>query len=250
MTNLDPIWLVLAGFGGGLTGSVAGIASVVSYPALLAVGLSPLAANVTNAAALVFSSAGSVSGSRPELAGQRDALVRLAPVALAGGAIGATLLLLTPEADFARLVPVLIGVASLTIVAARPPRGDASAGPYRPTLLVRAGVLLASVYSGYFGAAAGVLLLAVLLTSTAQALARTNALKNILLGGANAVAAVAFAVLGPVHWWDVVPLGLGFLMGGRLGPVVVRHVPAWPLRLVIGAAGLGLAVHLGLNAYH
>ena len=105
------------------------------------------------------------------------------------------------------------------------------------------------MYAGYFGAAAGVLLLALLLATTAQTLARNNALKNLLLGIANGVAAVAFVLFGPVHWAAVVPLAIGFLVGGRLGPIVVRRAPAGPLRTVIACAGLVLAIHLGLDAY-
>ena len=110
-------------------------------------------------------------------------------------------------------------------------------------------VFLVALYGGYFGAAAGVIMLAVLLLATAQPLAGANALKNLLLGMANAVAAICFAAFGPVRWWDVLPLAAGFLVGGRLGPIIVRRVPAWPLRALIAGAGLGLAVHLGLDAY-
>ena len=88
-----------------------------------------------------------------------------------------------------------------------------------------------------------------LLTLTAESLARCSALRLLLLGLANGIAAVAFALLGPVHWEAAAPLALGFLAGGRLGPVIVRKAPAGPLRLVIACAGLGLAVHLGLDAY-
>jgi uncharacterized membrane protein YfcA len=97
--------LLGAGIGGGLTGSVAGLASLVTYPALLAFGLSPVGANATNTVALVFSGAGSAAGSRPELAGQGPRIRRLAPLAVIGGACGATAALLTPSAAFARIVP-------------------------------------------------------------------------------------------------------------------------------------------------
>jgi len=252
VANLDPIWLLLAGFGGGLAGSVAGLASLVSYPALLAVGVPPVSANVTNTVALVFSTAGSVSGSRPELKGQRALVRALAPIAVAGGASGGALLLLTPSHDFTLVVPVLIGIASLGIMVPRrsPRSAPGRAGPYRLTLPLAAAVFIVSLYGGYFGAAAGVIMLAALLLATAQPLARANALKNLFLGLANATAAVSFVAFGPVRWWDVLPLAAGFLAGGRLGPVVVRRVPAWPLRLLIALCGLGLAVHLGLEAYH
>jgi hypothetical protein len=241
--------LMLAGFGGGLTGSVAGLASLVSYPALLAAGLSPVTANVSNTVALVFSSIGSLSASRPELRGQRPRAVRLGIVALAGGVAGGVLLLATPSDAFALVVPWMIALASLAILVRRGP-GPRVIGPHESsTWTLSVGVFLVAVYGGYFGAAAGVLLLAILLVTGTDSLARTNAMKNLLLGLANGIAAVAFVFFGPVRWSAVVPLAAGFLVGGRLGPVIVRRAPAAPLRVLIACAGLVLALDLGLKAY-
>ncbi len=105
------------------------------------------------------------------------------------------------------------------------------------------------MYGGYFGAAAGVVILALLLAATGDVLARTNALKNVVLALANGVAALTFAVVGPVEWAAVVPLALGCLVGGRIGPVLVRHSSARVLRLLIGLAGVALAVKLGIDTY-
>lgn len=250
MRGLDPLWLVVAGFGGGLTGSMAGLASLVSYPALLAVGLPAVSANVTNTVALVATGVGSVWGSAPELRDQRRRARRLAVMAVAGGVTGGVLLLITPAGLFTRLVPWLIGAGSLAILARRGgppavPAGDAAV----PGWEVAAAVFAIAVYGGYFGAAAGVIMLAVLMWSTGEGLPRSNALKNLLLGVTNAVAAVAFAVFGPVRWAAAVPLAAGFLAGGRLGPVLVRRLPVGTLRVAIALAGLGLAVKLGLDAY-
>ena len=246
----DPLWLVLAGFGGGLVGSVAGLASLVSYPALLAVGLPPVTANVSNTVALVFGSIGSVSGSVEELRGQRAHARRLGVIAIAGGTAGGLLLLATPSGAFVRIVPWLIAGASLAILIRRPPGRRSPTETDQPTWALSAGAFLVAVYGGYFGAAAGVLLLALLLFATGEPLARSNAMKNLLLGLTNAVASVAFIAFGPVRWSAVLPLAVGFLLGGRLGPLVVRKAPAGPLRVLIACAGLGLSVHLGLDAYH
>ena len=248
MHGWDALWLFFAGVAGGLTGSVAGLASIVSYPALLAVGLPAVTANVSNTVALVFSSIGSVWGSRPELVGQRALARQLGVVAVIGGALGGTLLLLTPSDQFARVVPWLIGGASLAVLLPRPLR-QGSEVTRRPGWKLSLTVLLVAVYGGYFGAAAGVLLLAALMLMTGEVLARSNAMKNLILGLANAVAAVAFTVFGPVHWLAVLPLAAGFLIGGRTGPVIVRHAPTGPLRLIIALGGIGLAVHLGMDAY-
>jgi uncharacterized membrane protein YfcA len=244
------IALILAGVGGGLSGSIAGLASLISYPALLAIGLPPVTANVTNTVALVFSSTGSVLGSRPELAGQRIRVRQLAIAGMIGGGCGALLLLVTPADSFERIVPVLIALASVAILARRrlvdelPPHAPHRAGPG-----VVSAVGVVGIYGGYFGAGAGVMLLALLLIATGEPLPRCNAVKNVVLGLANAVAAIGFAVFGHVRWSVVLPLGAGLLVGGRLGPVIVRRSPAGTLRAVIAVAGLGLAVKLGYDTY-
>jgi uncharacterized membrane protein YfcA len=112
-----------------------------------------------------------------------------------------------------------------------------------------AGVFAIAIYGGYFGAAAGVMVLALMLVATGEGLARSNAFKNVVLGVANATAAVAFALLGHVHWDAAAPLALGLFAGGRLGPIVVRRSNATVLRTLIGLAGIALAVKLAFDAY-
>jgi uncharacterized membrane protein YfcA len=241
--------LLLAGIGAGLTGSIAGLASLISYPALLGIGLAPVTANVTNTVALVFSSIGSVTGSRPELRGQSRRVRRLGAVGVAGGVIGGTLLLVTPKDSFERIVPWLIGLGSLTILVTRRPTPHPTAGVRDDSWPVLAAVFAIGIYGGYFGAAAGVLLLALLLAATPETLARCNALKNVVLGLANLVAAAVFVIFGSVSWSAAAPLALGLLVGGRIGPVIVRHSPARILRVVIAVAGVGLAIRLGIDAY-
>jgi uncharacterized membrane protein YfcA len=247
----DRVLLFVAGLAGGLTGSVAGLASIATYPALLAAGLAPVAANVTNTVALVCSSIGSVSGSRPELRGTGARLRRLCAFGMLGGAAGGALLLVTPSGSFERAVPWLVALGAVSMLGRRRlVEVEASGPPVRhdgPGLLAATGLI--GVYGGYFGAGAGVMLLGVFLHATAEALPRANAFKNVVLGLTNAVAAATFAVFGPVRWAAVVPLGLGLLVGGRLGPVAVRRLPADGLRLAIALAGLALAVKLGIDAY-
>lgn len=261
MSVLEVIGLFVAGVGAGLTGSIAGLASLVSYPALLAVGLPAVTANVTNTVALIFSSVGSVSGSMPELAGQAPRMRRLVPVAAVGGVAGAVLLLVTPSGDFKRIVPWLIGLASLGMLVRRralPLPVAASSPSVAPAPTRRwasgevglaAAVFFIGVYGGYFGAAAGVILLAALLLATTESLARASAAKNLILGVANGIAALLFVVASSVRWSAAIPLAVGLLLGGRAGPAVVRRSPARPLQILIAVAGLGLAVYLGLQAY-
>lgn len=246
-------FLFAAGIAGGLTGSIAGLASVATYPALLIVGLPPVTANVTNTVALVFNGIGSILGSRPELSGQGAWIKRIAPAAAVGGALGAALLLCTPAEGFERVVPILLGLASVAILlpgAAR--QGARVAHHQRHTvrvLLESSAIFLICIYGGYFGAAAGVLLLALLLRAGGATLAHANAGKNVILGIANGVAALVFIFFAPVNWPAVIAVGAGCLIGSRLGPVLVRHTPTGPMRLLIGVAGLALAIKLGVDAY-
>jgi hypothetical protein len=253
--------LVGAGIAAGLAGSIGGLASLFSYPALLAAGLPATAANVTNTVSLAVGSISTITSSRPDLAGQAGTARRLGIVCALGGAAGAGLLLLTPSDLFTRIVPFLVGGASVLLLLGRrqpeslgqpaalgqpEPRGD---GGNRRRPGMTAAVLAVSVYGGYFGAAAGVLMLALLLATLPETLVRVNALKNVLLGLANVIAAVGFAVFGPVSWLAALPLTIGLLLGSWFGPPVVRRLPAKLLRIGIALAGIGLAVKLGLDAY-
>ena len=254
MSGWEFGFLVLAGIGAGLTGSIAGLASLMSYPALLASGLPPVTANVTNTVALVLTSVGSVSASRPELKGQGRRLLPLAVSAVLGGAAGAVLLLLTPSEAFERIVPFLIAGASAAILIQRPPRDLAIQGARHhagahDSWWLPLGTFAVGIYGGYFGAAAGVLLLAMFLLGTGENLPRGNAIKNVILGVANAVAAVGYVFFASVAWSAALPLAIGCLVGGRLGPRVVRRAPQGALRRVIAIAGLALAVHLAIQAF-
>jgi uncharacterized membrane protein YfcA len=200
--------------------------------------------------ALAFSSVGAVAGSRPELTGQAPTVRLFALITRLGGATGAGLLLLTPPGAFERIVPFLVGGASVVLLLQPLLRSAAVAAvPHRTSPAVVAGILAVSVYGGYFGAAAGVLMLALLLVGLPVGLLQGNALKNVLLGLANAIAAVGFAVFGPVQWWAVLPLALGLLAGAWTGPAVARRLPTAALRIGIALAGLGLAAVLAVQAY-
>ena len=242
--------LVVAGIGAGLAGSVAGLASVVSYPALLATGLGPLAANVTNTVALTLSATGSVLGSRPELVGQGPRVRRLTAAAIAGGATGAAILLVTPAADFEKVVPCLIGIASISTLIQPQRRVLAEVGEHCDGRYLALSIFLVCIYGGYFGAGSGIVLLALLIARTGQSLARSNAVKNVLAGLSNTTAAIGFMLFGPVHWLVLLPLAGGFLLGARVGPIVVRHAPAGPLRVLIALGGIAFSIHLGLDTYH
>ncbi|MGW8379320.1 sulfite exporter TauE/SafE family protein [Streptomyces sp. ODS28] len=242
------VGLVLAGVAAGVTGTVAGLASLFSYPALLGAGLPATVANVTNTVALAVGNVTVVPSSRRELRGQRAAIVRLGVACAAGSAAGAALLLVTPPGVFERVVPFLVGGASVVILRRQPSGGDGPGGTVKWSAV--GGMFAVALYSGYFAAASGVVMLALLLaTSASEGLLRSNALKNVLVGIADVVAAAGFAVFGHVAWGMAVPLTLGLLAGSWLGPPLARRLPARALRVGIGVAGLGLAVKLGVDAF-
>lgn len=251
MSTTEVLLLVAAGVGAGLTGSVAGLASLISYPALLASGLPPLVANVTNTLALTGNGVGTTVGSLRELEGQWPRVRTLMLLCGVGGSLGAALLLLTDPSVFEAVVPWLIAFGAVLLLLRNRLRRwsqarHATAGPpraWRGHLVVVA----VGVYGGYFGAAAGVIMLAVLALRASEPLAVTNAVKNVATSTANAVAAVAYAVFAPVSWATVVPLAAGALVGGWIGPQVVRVLPETPLRWGIALAGLALAVRLQLG---
>ncbi len=249
VTAVDLLLLAAAGVAAGIVSTVASLASVVSYPVLLALGLPPLSANVTNTVALLFTGVGAAAGSRPELAGQGARVRRLGLVTALGGAAGAALLLATPARTFEEVAPILIGGASLLLLAQAGPVPLATPADREQSKLLLAALFGVAIYVGYFGAAGGILLLVVLTPMLGESLARTNAVKNVVSGMANAVAAVAFAAFGPVRWVAVLPLAAGFLVGGWTGPKLVRRIPARALRTLIGLGGIALAVRLGLSAY-
>jgi uncharacterized membrane protein YfcA len=241
--------LLAAGVAAGITSTVASLASLVSYPVLLALGLPPLSANVTNTVSLLFTGAGAAAGSRPELAGQGRLALRLGVVTAAGGGAGAALLLGTPASAFERAAPVLIGLASAVLLLQPQRRLLTHRQAQGRSPLLLAALFAVAVYVGYFGAAGGILLLAVLVYLIDQSIVRNNALKNVLNGFANGVAAIAFAVAGPVDWAAVPPLAAGFLIGGWCGPALVRRLPGDTLRVIVGLGGLGVAGWLAWQTY-
>ena len=246
---MTPALLVLAGVGAGLCGSMAGLASLFSYPALLAVGLPPTVANQTNTIALATSSVGSIVSSRPELRGQGRRVLEFIPLTVAGGATGAGLVLITPPDTFALIVPFLVAGASLVLLRGRDPEpGTATTVHGARAAGLRVAVFVVGVYSGYFGAAAGVVMMALLSRVLTDTLVRVNAVKNVLLGASNAIAAVGFIVLGDVSWRAAIPLTAGLLVGNYAGPAIARRLPSRYLRAGIAVAGLVLAVALFVDA--
>ena len=248
--SAELLVLLLAGVGAGLTGSIAGLASLVSYPTLLAVGLSPIAANVTNTVAMTGTTIGAAAGSVPELRGQGRRLAELAGYMAVGGLLGVLLLLGAPPSVFEAVVPWLIALGAALLLARNRIRAYAavphpSASRTGGAKVAWAVALLAvGTYSGYFGAGSGVILLATLAARHYEPLAVTNAVKNIGTGVANLVAAAVFLATGPVDYVAAAAVGTGAVVGAWTGPKVVRVLPEEPLRISVACAGFALAAWL------
>lgn len=237
--------ILLAGVAAGTINTVVGSGTLITFPTLLAFGVPPVTANVSNTIGLVPGSVSGAIGYRRELSGQRGRLLRLASASLVGGIAGAVLLLALPPEAFDAIVPVLIlGGCVLVVlqptIARRVATRAASRGgvPEHGALWVWVLVMLTGVYGGYFGAAQGVLLMAVLGIGIQDSLQRLNGTKNVLAGLVNAVAAVVFIVVAEVNWVAAALIAVGAVVGGQLGATVGRRLPPLVLRMVIVAVGL------------
>jgi len=243
---LDVLAILAAGLVAGFVNAVVGTGSLLTFPTLLAVGYSPVVANMTNTVGLVLGNVSGVVGYRRELAGQRSRVVELAIPTAIGGVCGAILLLALPEGVFHRVVPVLILFAVGLVIAQ--PRLTALLARYRDhagsSWALRAGVLLAAVYGGYFGAGVGVVFIGLLSVFIKDDLQRLNGVRNVLAAVSNAVAAALFIAVGHVVWVAAGLLAVSSIAGGQLGASVGRRLPANVLRALIVIGGLAAVVKL------
>lgn len=232
---------------GGIFNGVAGGASLITFPLLLALGYPALTANITNTIGIWPSYLGSAAAFRREIGDQARRLARLAPVAVAGGIAGALLLLNTSSSTFDDVVPWLVlGAAvlfGLQPVLRKALDKDDVHPRTRPVLLV-VGVFAASVYGGYFGAAMGVMFLAVLGLALPVTLAHTNGMRAVLSMAVNGVAAIVFLIHGGLVWEAVALLAIGSLVGGYLGARLALVLPVPWLRATVVVIGVGTAVKL------
>lgn len=251
MDGFELPLLAVVAFVAGAVNALAGGGSLISFPALIAAGLSPLAANVTNAVALWPGYLGSVLGFRPELVGQGPRLRGFVIDAVVGAAVGSVLLLALPDEAFDLVVPGLVLLA--TALLALQPRlarrlRERGAGAARGhAVALHAAVAIAAAYGAYFGGGLGVVLLAVLGLFVADTLTRLNATKSVLALLVNTVALVAFALFGPVDWLAAAVMAPASVVGGLSGARLARVLPPDRLRLavVVIGTGVGLALLVG-----
>ncbi len=248
MSLLEALAVLGVGIFAGSINTIVGSGSLVTFPTLLAIGYSPVVANVSNTIGLVFGSISGAVGYRRELEGQQRRVSVLGTGSLIGGVTGAVLLLTLPSSVFDAVVPVLILAACALVVAQ--PRLSVFVAARRTKVVEHGGielwigVFLTGIYGGYFGAAQGVILLSLLGIFIADGLQRLNATKNVLAAIANGVAAIVFVFAADVAWEAAALIAAGSIAGGQFGAHVGRRMPEGLLRAVIVVIGLIAAVKL------
>ena len=248
MSPLHAVAIFAAGIVAGTINTVVGSGTLFTFPVLLGFGYSPVVANVSNTVGLVPGSAAGAVGYRRELSGQRQRILPLAAASALGGVVGAVLLLSLPASAFKAIVPAFIAIALVLIIAQ--PRLSTALEHRRRPQHSRAGplatfaVFASGVYGGYFGAAQGILLLAILGLALDEDLQRINALKVVLAGLVNLVAGVIFVFVAHVAWLPVLLIAVGSILGGIFGAKTGRRLPPQALRALIVVVGIVAIVRL------
>jgi uncharacterized protein len=251
VSPIEAVLIALAGVAAGTINTVVGSGTLITFPTLLAFGVPPVTANVSNTVGLVPGSMSGVFGYRRELAGQRARVLRLGAASLLGGVAGALLLLWLPSSAFDAIVPALIALGVvLVLLGPRIQRSVAARAESRGGIpdhgvwWVWPAVAAAGVYGGYFGAAQGVLLMAILGIGVADSMQRHTATKNVLALIVNAVAALVFIAVADIDWTVAGLIAIGSVIGGQIGATVGRRLPPALLRTVIATVGVVALVAL------
>ncbi|KMO97530.1 sulfite exporter TauE/SafE family protein [Streptomyces roseus] len=256
MSPWEALAVFAAGIGAGTINTIVGSGTLITFPVLLATGLPPVTANVSNTLGLVPGAVSGAIGYRKELQGQRGRIMRLGAVCLVGGLAGAVLLLTLPSNSFDTIVPILIGLALVLVVlqprlaaALRRRQEAAGTGPGHPDggPVLLTGMLLSSAYGGYFGAAQGVLYVGLMGLLLHEDLQRLNAVKNVLAALVNGIAAVFFLFVAEFDWTAVLLIAVGSTLGGQIGAKIGRRLPPTVLRGVIVVVGVIAIVQLMLR---
>jgi len=245
---LELLAVAAAGAAAGVVNSVAGGGALITFPTLVALGLPPLSANVTLTVGIVPASAGGALGYVDLLRQQGGRFRRLLVPLLLGAVAGAVALLLTSDAAFEAIVPVLVALSCLLLfLQPRLTPRIAHAGNERSPYLL-GGIFLCGAYGAYFGAAVSILILAILALFVADTLQHLNGMKIVLAGAANLAGALLYAFLAPVEWRYAVTIMVSSFLGGRVGAHYARRIPSDPLRIAIAAVGLVVAAVLAVRA--
>lgn len=250
---LTILFLLVGGIAAGLFATVASIASLASYPVLLAVGIPPVYANVTNDAALIWTGISLTVSAAKELKGHWKEVVFYSIFTIIGSIGGCILLLIYPPKVFEKLVPCFVLFSGIMVIVSgkHKIKSTASRATWWLMLIYVVGMLIMGAYTGYFGAAGGVLILVLLsyLSEARNNFAVIKAEENVVSGFANLVALIIFAFTSRIYWLQSIPLAIGMFIGGFLGPKIVRNVPEKPIRIFIAILAFIQAGYFFWKAY-
>jgi uncharacterized membrane protein YfcA len=266
LSAVTMILIFIAGLGAGFVGYAVGVSSLVSYPALLAIGIPPVIANASNTLGVIGTGIGGCLGARKELAKQKRRAITEFIIGAIGGIAGAFLLLELPAKYFEYVVPplilfsaVLIGfnpgkrttakTAAQQVEAQLGQKTEATQYNKKDPLWLRIGIWFVAIYSGYFGAGAGTCAMAMLDAAKIGPFHEINALKTVIGTGANITASLVFVFHGAIDWPAAIMLCIGSFIGGYVAPPITRHIPARLMRYATVLAGVALAVDLGIKTY-
>jgi uncharacterized membrane protein YfcA len=247
------VLLVLAGIAAGVVNAIAGGGSLITFPSLIAIGLPPVDANVTNSVSVFPGYVSSVAGCRADLTGQWGRLRAILPTSLAGSAVGCALLLLTPARAFEVIVPFLVLGAAATLAFQERLRGlvghPRALSHRRQSVTLQIVVFVGAIYGGYFGAALGVMYVAALALVLDEPLRRINALKNVLSASVGLVTVAVFAIFAHIHWSAALTLAPATVIGGYAGARLARRLPARVLKFTIVTFGTAIGLVLLYRAF-
>lgn len=247
---LEPVLLAVVGFLSGAVNAVAGGGSLLVFPALLATGMSPLVANVTNSVAQGPGFVGAATSQRNDLRGTPRRLWTTSVAAIVGSAIGCALLMVLPAEVFDAVVPALVGLSAV-LMAFQPTirkwLGTPAEGAPDRTAGLTIGIFLASIYGGYFGGARSVILIAILVLTATDSMRRLNALKSWLGMIGSAATLVVYAIIAPVDWVAVATLVPTTLIGGFAGGKLAQRLPATFLRYLVVVIAAAVAIYMVLD---
>ncbi len=244
----NAVLVGLAAVAGGAVNALAGGGTLITFPMLTAIGIPPVAANITNTVALCPGYLGGTYAQLNDLRGYTRQVWILAPTGVIGGIIGGILLLKTGEQAFRFLVPYLILFATALMAIQEPLRNwlvrrsqGQGSGKWGEAGVV-ASVFLASIYGGFFGAGLSVIVIAVLALVLEGPITRLNALKQVVAFCVNIAAAAFFLFSGKIVWWAMLVMAVGALVGGNLGGRLAGNIRPALLRGIVVTVGLVIAV--------
>ncbi len=246
---LSLLYLIFMSLIAGILTGIVGMAAVTLYPVLLSVGVMPVTANATITVSMIAGGMGTVLSSLRELKNHWKQAIQIAVVNTIGGVLGAWILIHSSNRGFQKVVPFFILMAGIMILAPKKKPLNTKSKNRRTPFLGWIAIGLVGIYIGYFGAGAGLLMIAVLSHLVDDDYAIYNAMRNFSAFMNNSVSAIMFTFMLPIDWQAVIPLIIGLFVGGYIGPIIVRYIPSKVIEVAVGVFAIGLSFFLGYQAF-